>query len=154
MNLNRVIIVGRVCADPELRETNSGTKVASFSMATNRYWTDKNNGKQEEVEFHNCVAWSKLAEVVSQYCKKGSLLLIEGRLQTREWEDKKGGKRRTTEVVVEKLQLGPKPQGTTVDPLPNSSAATNAPPAETTAKVPEIPTEETVEDTEGDDIPF
>ena len=111
MNLNKVIIVGRLTADPELRTTPSGAHVASFSIATNRNWTDKDGNKKEEVEFHNIVAWGRQADVVSQFSKKGSMLMIEGRLQTRSWETKDGQTRRTTEIVAERIQLGPRAAG-------------------------------------------
>jgi len=111
MNLNKVIIVGRVTAQPELRQIPSGASVTSFSIATNRVWTDKGGAKQEETEFHNVVAWGRQAEIASQYLTKGALVLIEGRLRTRSWEDKQGNTRRTTEIIIERLQLGPKPKG-------------------------------------------
>ena len=111
MNLNKVLIAGRLTADPELRTTPGGTHVASFSVATNRVWTDKNNQRKEETEFHNVVAWGRQAEVVSQFLKKGGLILVEGRLQTRSWEGKDGQTRRTTEIVAERVQLGPKAGG-------------------------------------------
>ena len=111
MNLNKVIIVGRLTADPELRTTPSGAHVTSFSIATNRNWTDKDGNRKEETEFHNIVAWGRQADVVSQFSKKGGLLMIEGRLQTRSWEDKEGQTRRTTEIVTERIQLGPRPSG-------------------------------------------
>ena len=111
MNLNRVLIAGRLTADPELRTTPSGAHVISFSVATNRVWTDKNGGRKEETEFHNVVAWGRQAEVVSQFLKKGGLILIEGRLQTRSWEGKDGQTRRTTEIIAERIQLGPRAGG-------------------------------------------
>jgi single-strand DNA-binding protein len=111
MNLNKVIVVGRITADPELRTTPSGTNVTSFSIATNRVWTDKNGERKEDTEFHNIVVWGRQAEVVNQFAKKGSLILIEGRLQTRTWEGKDGQTRRTTEIIGERIQLGPRPQG-------------------------------------------
>lgn len=111
MNLNKVIIVGRVTADPELRTIASGTHVISFSIATNRNWTDKDGQKKEETEFHNIVAWGRQADIINQFSKKGSLLMVEGRLQTRSWEGKDGQTRRTTEVIVERVQLGPRPAG-------------------------------------------
>lgn len=110
MDLNKVILVGRVTADPQLRSTPGGQSVTSFGLATNRTWTDKAGQKQEQVEFHNLVLWGKSAEIAGQYCVKGSMLLVEGRLQTRTWQDKQGQQRRTTEVLVERLQLGPRPQ--------------------------------------------
>ncbi len=111
MNLNKVVIIGRVTADPELRTTPSGAHVASFSVATNRNWTDKDGNKREEAEFHNIVAWGRQAEVVNQFSKKGNLIMIEGRLQTRSWEGKDGQTRKTTEVIAERIQLGPRPAG-------------------------------------------
>lgn len=111
MNLNKVFLIGRLTADPQLRSTANGTQVASFSMATNRVWNDKNGQKQEAVEFHNVVVWGRQAELASRFLNKGSLLLVEGRLQTREWEGKDGQKRKTTEIVAERLQFGPRPSG-------------------------------------------
>ncbi|MEX2033425.1 MAG: single-stranded DNA-binding protein [Candidatus Colwellbacteria bacterium] len=113
MNLNKVFVAGRLTADPELRTTPGGAHVVSFSVATNRVWTDKNGGRREETEFHNVVAWGRQAEVVSQFLKKGGLILVEGRLQTRSWEGKDGQTRRTTEIVAERVQLGPKTGSTT-----------------------------------------
>lgn len=106
MNLNKTFILGRVTADPQVRTTAGGNSVASFSIATNRVWMDKSGKKQEETEFHNVVFWGRQAEVIGQYVVKGSLILVEGRLQTRSWEDKQGNKRQTTEVIGEQLQLG------------------------------------------------
>lgn len=111
MNLNKVFILGRLTADPQLRSTASGQQVASFGVATNRVWNDPSGVKKEAVEFHNVVVWGRQAEVASRFLVKGSLVLIEGRLQTREWEGKDGQKRRTTEIVCERMQLGPKPIG-------------------------------------------
>lgn len=109
MNLNKAIIVGRVTADPQLRSTPGGQSVCSLSIATNRTWNDKSNQKQEEVEFHNIVLWGKQAEIAGKYVVKGALLMIEGRLRTRTWKDKNGNDRRTTEIIGERLQLGPRP---------------------------------------------
>lgn len=111
MNVNKVIIVGRVTADPQLRQTPGGQSVASFSIATNRVWTGKTGGKQEEVEFHNIVAWGRTAEIASQFLTKGSLAYIEGRLRTRSWTDKQNQTRKATEIICERLQLGPRPAG-------------------------------------------
>ncbi len=112
MNLNKVLIIGRVTADPQLRNTPGGAAVSSFGVATNRTWMDKNGAKQEEVEFHNVVVWGRSAEVAAQYLTKGAMVLIEGRLQTRSWTDKQGGARKSTEIICERLQLGPRAQGT------------------------------------------
>ncbi len=111
MNLNKVFLLGRVTADPQLRSTASGMQVATFSIATNRVWNDQSGTKKESTEFHNVVVWGRQAEVASRFLKKGSLVLIEGRLQTREWEGKDGQKRRTTEIICERMQLGPRPMG-------------------------------------------
>ncbi len=111
MNLNKVFILGRLTADPQVRQTASGISVSSFGLATNRTWTDKAGAKQEETEFHNVVAWGRQAEIIHQFMTKGSLLLVEGRLQTRSWQDKQGQTRKTTEVVAERIQLGPRPYG-------------------------------------------
>src|SRR3990167_11407629 len=108
MNLNKVFIIGRLTADPELRTTPSGDHVASFSIATNRYWRTKEGERKESTEFHNIVAWGRQAEVINQFSKKGSVIMIEGRLQTRAWEGKDGQTRRPTEIVAENIQLGPR----------------------------------------------
>jgi single-strand DNA-binding protein len=114
MNLNKVIIVGRAGKEPELRTTQSGQPVTQFSLATSQVYTDKSGKKQETTEWHSVVLWGRLAEIAAQYVVKGSLLLIEGRLQTRQWEDKKGSAHYSTEIVGERLQLGPKPQNAQV----------------------------------------
>lgn len=112
MNLNKVIIVGRLTQDPELRTTSSGTSVCSFGVATNRVWRDRSSGeKQRSTEFHNVVAWRRIAEIVSRYLQKGDLILIEGRLQTRSWEDSSGVRQQRTEIVADNIQLPPKNMG-------------------------------------------
>lgn len=111
MNLNKVFILGRLTADPQLRSTPGGQSVASFGVATNRVWTDKTGQKQESTEFHNVVVWGRQAEVASKFLTKGSLVLVEGRLQTRNWEGKDGQQRRITEIIAERMQLGPRPMG-------------------------------------------
>ena len=112
MYLNKVIILGNLTRDPELRALPSGIKVASFSLATNRTWKDQSGKKQDATEYHNIVAFGKLAELIAQYSKKGSSLYVEGRLQTRSWDDKTSGEKKyRTEIVVESFQFGPRPQG-------------------------------------------
>lgn len=110
MNLNKAYILGRVTQDPELKTLSSGASVVSFGVATNRVWKDKEGNRQESTEFHNIVAFNRQAEILSQYAQKGTLLLIEGRLQTRSWEGQDGQKRYKTEIVAEQFQLGPKGQ--------------------------------------------
>ena len=107
MNLNKVILIGRLTRDPEPKTTPSGQTVCNFSIATNRIW-NQNNQKQEKTEFHNIVLWQRLAEIASQYLKKGSIVLVEGRLQTRSWQDSTGNKKYRTEIIAENLQLGPR----------------------------------------------
>jgi len=104
MNLNRAMIIGNLTRDPEVRNTSGGQAVANFGVATNRVWTDNAGQKQEQVEFHNVVAWGKLAEICGQYLAKGRRVYVEGRLQTREWEGKEDGvKRKITEIVAENM---------------------------------------------------
>jgi single-strand DNA-binding protein len=111
MNLNKVFLLGRLTADPILRTTTNGTQVATFSIATNRIWNDKTAGRKEETEFHNIVLWGRQAEIASRFLTKGGLVMIEGRLQTRSWDDNQGQKRRTTEIVGDRIQLGPRSGG-------------------------------------------
>jgi single-strand DNA-binding protein len=111
MNLNKVFLIGRVATDIEMKTTPSGQSVCSFSLATNRTWKGKDGQKQEESQFHRIVLWQKLAEIASQFLTKGSLVLIEGRIQNRSWDDKNGVKRYTTEIIGETMQMGPRTQG-------------------------------------------
>jgi len=103
MNLNKAMIIGNLTRDPELRTTPNGTNVTSFGVATNFIWNDANGNKQERVEYHNVVAWRRLAEICGQYLHKGSKVYIEGRLQTRSWDDQSGNKRYMTEIVAENM---------------------------------------------------
>ena len=109
MNLNKAFLIGRLTRDPESRTLPSGQAISNFGLATNRVWVNPDNHeKQEQTEFHNVVAFGKLAEICNQYLTKGSLVLVEGRIQTRSWQDQNGGTKYRTEVVMEKLQMGPK----------------------------------------------
>lgn len=99
-SLNKVQLIGNLTADPELKYTPSGTAVTTFSIATNRAWTEKSGEKKEEVEYHRIVAWQKLAELISQYLSKGKKVYVEGRLATKQWEDKEGNKKQSTEIVI------------------------------------------------------
>lgn len=103
MDLNRAMIIGNLTRDPEVRSTPTGKNVASFGVATNRYWNDANGQKQKQAEFHNVVFWGKLAEIVGQYLKKGQRIYVEGRLQTREWTGQDGIKRYRTEIIGENM---------------------------------------------------
>ncbi len=103
MYLNRAQIIGRLTQDPELRQTGGGQSVCSFSVATNRSWKDQSGETKEQAEFHNLVAWGKLAEIASNYLKKGRRVYVEGRIQTRSWEDNNGQKHWKTEIIAENL---------------------------------------------------
>ncbi len=104
--VNKVILVGRLGKDPEVRYTPSGAAVANFSLATSEEWKDKNTGeKQERTEWHRIVAWRRLGEICGEYLRKGSQIYIEGKLQTRSWEDRDGNKRYTTEIVAQNMQM-------------------------------------------------
>lgn len=105
MSVNKVIILGRLGQDPELKYTPSGTAVCNFSLATSESWTDKSGQKQEKTEWHRIVVWGKLAELCNQYLTKGRQAFIEGKLQTRSWEDKDGSKRYATEVLASTVQF-------------------------------------------------
>ncbi len=105
MNLNKVTIAGRLGKDPELKQTPSGKKVASFSIATNQTWKDAQGQKQESTEWINCVSWGRTAEVIAQYFTKGKEIYIEGRMQTRSWDGNDGKKNYRTEVVVSQFQF-------------------------------------------------
>lgn len=111
MNLNKVFVLGNLTRDPELRQTPSGQTVCTIGVATNRFFNDSSGQRQKQAEFHNIVAWGRQAEVINQYLKKGSLILVEGRLQTRSWQDQQGAKHWKTEIVAERIQLGPRGGG-------------------------------------------
>ena len=110
MYLNQAIIIGNITRDPELKSLPSGGKVCSFSIATNRVWKDKNGTKQESADFHNIVVFGKQAETTHTYMKKGSQVMIQGRLQTRSWDTKEGAKAYRTEIVADRVQFGSSPK--------------------------------------------
>ncbi|HWC57343.1 MAG TPA: single-stranded DNA-binding protein [Candidatus Paceibacterota bacterium] len=126
MYLNKVLIVGNLTRDPELKSLPNGTKVTTLSIATNRTWKDGQGNRKESVEYHNVVAFARQAELIAQYCKKGSSLYVEGRLQTRSWDAADGTKKYRTEIVLENFQFGPRPSGG----APASVAPTTASDAE------------------------
>lgn len=116
-SLNKALIVGNLTRDPEMRYTPNGQAVCNFGVATNRRWRDKDGNLQEQTEFHNVVAWGKLAEIIPQIFHKGSKIYAEGRLQTRSWEGQDGGKRNRTEIVLENfIPLTPKGAATGMTP--------------------------------------
>jgi single-strand DNA-binding protein len=146
-SLNRVILIGNLTRDPELRFTPGGSAVAGFGLAVNRTYTNKQGEKVENVDFFNIVVWAKLAELCSQYLKKGSPAAIEGRLQSRSWETEQGQKRSTVEVVAENVQFLGRPGGGQSDADSGASQRRGQPAT--------VPPDNPVEDIDlGDDIPF
>lgn len=112
MYLNKVIIVGNLTRDPELNAIPSGQKVCKFGVATNRVWKDKSGAKQESTSYHNIVVWGRQAETSAQYLKKGQQVMIEGRIETRSWDDKTTGEKKyRTEIVADRVQFGAKSGG-------------------------------------------
>ena len=121
--INKVIIVGTLGQDPELKQTSNGTAVCQLSLATNEKWKDKSGEQQEKTEWHRVVLWQRLAEIAGEYLHKGSQVYIEGKLQTRKWQDKEGNDRWSTEIIASELQLlggkgGDRPQSS--QPAPQS----------------------------------
>ena len=135
MNFNKAIIAGNLTRDPEIRSLPNGQQVANFGVASNRYYTDQQGNKQEKAEFHNVVAFGKLADICSKYLKKGMLILVEGRIQTSNWEGKDGVKRYRTEIIMESMQMGPRMAGSSSN---NSIEDQN----QTKSSQPSIPQEE------------
>ena len=118
--MNKAILIGRLGKDPDVKYTPDGTMVTTFSLATTEQWKDKNGDKIQKTEWHNIVTWKKLAEICGNYLKKGSLCFIEGRIQTRSWEDKDGIKRYTTEIVASNMKMldGKKAEELAADGMP------------------------------------
>lgn len=165
MNVNKAIIIGRLVRDPEVRTTTSGQTVTSISVATSYTWKDQSGQKQEKTEFHNVVAWAKRGEVIAQYFVKGQEIYVEGRLETRSWEDKDCGKKMyRTEIVLDNFEFGAKPTGATggspsAQSAAPAAAATAAPAAAATTankaeeKIPTINLEEE-DEVKIEDVPF
>lgn len=151
MNLNKVFIIGNLTRDPELRQTTTGQAVCSFGVATNTFFTDKSGAKQRRVEFHNIVAWGRQAEIISQFLKKGSMVFVEGRLQTRAWVDSRGQNHKTTEIICERIQLGPRLGGRENEGFSQKSADTQET-EEIKEQLPEINLDD--EDIKPEDVPF
>lgn len=119
-SVNKVILIGRIGKDPEIRYTNDSTPVANFSIATSESYKDKNGERQESTEWHNIVAWKKLAEICEKFLTKGKLVYVEGELRTRSWEDKDGNKKYATEIVADNLTM--------LDKKENEATATTSKP--------------------------
>lgn len=121
MYLNKAILIGNLTRDPELRSLPSGIKVCSFSLATNRVWKDKAGARQESTDYHNVVVFGRQAETVAQYMKKGSSILVEGRMQTRSWDDKNSGEKKyRTEIVADRVQFGSRGGNSTAPTSPKA----------------------------------
>ena len=105
MSVNKVILVGRLGKDPEVRYSNNGNAITNFNLATSRVYKNKQGEKVDETEWHRCVSFGRTAEVCGEYLHKGSLIYVEGRLQTRDWEDKDGNKRWTTEIIIDNMRM-------------------------------------------------
>ena len=139
--VNKVILIGRLGADPEVRYTPGGATVANFNLATNRVWKDKEGNSKEDTTWHRVVVWNKLADIAKEYVKKGNRVYIEGRIQNRSWEDQNGQTRYITEVVANQLQMlesaGAREETVTDEP-----------------KVPDIPPPDDLEPTTDDSVPF
>jgi single-strand DNA-binding protein len=147
--------LGRVTANPEIRKTPGGQSVTSFTVATNRVWTAKNGSRQQSTEFHNVVVWGRQAEIATQFLTKGSLVLIEGRLQTRNWQNKAGETKYTTEIICERLQLGPKPMGSKIESgSPIDFSEESKPDIKDDVPEIEIPIIDIEEETKPEDLPF
>lgn len=151
MNLNKAMIIGNLTRDPEVRTTPQGTSVASFGVATNFVWTDASGQKQEKAEYHNVVAWRKLADIIGQYLKKGSKVYIEGRLQTRDWTGQDGVKRYRTEIIAENMIMLDS-KGTGGGTYTPKSKATDLPTIQ--QDVPAVEAESDSDEIKLEDIPF
>lgn len=156
MNVNKVVLVGRLTRDPEIRNTASGQSVATLALATNRFWKDKNGQRQEKTSFHNVVLWGRLAEIAGQYLTKGQEAYIEGRLESRKYVAKDGTNRYVTEVVADNMQLGAKPQGGGSYSPGSSTPAPAAPsaPAEAAEEIPTINLDDEQDEVKIEDVPF
>jgi single-strand DNA-binding protein len=156
MYLNKALVIGNLTRDPEMKALPSGIQVASFSVATNRVWKDKNGAKQESVDFHNIVVFGRQADIVGQYLKKGSSVLVEGRMQTRSWDGPDGKKNYRTEIVADRVQFGPRAGGAPAGGPSSSGAKSEG--SQTSPKVDKAQGIDTIEYPEEEinpeDIPF
>jgi single-strand DNA-binding protein len=158
-SLNKVLLIGNLTRDPNLRYTPNGSSVCSFGIATNRTWTPPEGGeKQEKVEFHNIVAWNKLADICGQLLHKGDKAYVEGRLQTRDWKGEDGQERKTTEIVIDNMMLLSSRGGGASNAGGNRSSAPRDEDAESQPETTDDfePSTDAVTDVEdvADDIPF
>lgn len=159
MYFNKAIVIGNLTRDPEMRALPSGIQVTSFSLATNRVWKDKNGAKQESVDYHNVVVFGRQAETAAQYLKKGASVMVEGRMQTRSWDDKGSGEKKyRTEIVADRVQFGPRPSGSAPAgagaPVAKAEKGTKGKAAEKDAPVDAGAIEYPEEEINAEDIPF
>lgn len=148
MNLNKAMLIGNLTREPEVRTTPSGQNVASFGIATNLVWTDQSGQQQKKTEFHNIVAWRKLADICARYLHKGSKVYVEGRLQTSDWTGQDGVKRYRTEIVAENMiMLDSKGAG-----MGGAQPSNQSGPKEPVIEIPEEPLED--EEIRVENIPF
>ena len=160
-SLNKVMLIGNLTRDPEMRYTPQGTAVCTFGVATNRSWTTETGEKKEEADFHNIVAWNKLAEICAQLLKKGRKVYVEGRLQTRSWQGQDGTQKQRTEIVINDMVILDKREGAgeSID-IPEPAVESQVPPEEAEEKKPkkeskkEEKEEKKEEDVGEEDIPF
>jgi len=160
MNVNKVILVGRMTRDPDMRTTPTGQSVATLSMATNNFWTDKSGTRQERTEFHSVVLWGRLAEIAGQYLTKGQECFIEGRLQTRQYTAKDGSEKKVTEIIGESMQLGSRAQGSGNNaparreaPAASENRSNQSAPAEE-EEIPTINLDDEKDEIKIEDVPF
>lgn len=153
MYLNKAFLYGNLTRDPEIKALPGGTQVVSFGLATNRTYKDKNGSKQEQTEYHNIVAFGKTAEVMGQYLKKGKPVFIEGRIQTRSWDDKATGEKKyRTEIVTDNFQFGPQAPGSATGTYGANASTSSAPAKDDSPSLDTINYPE--EDINPEDIPF
>lgn len=154
-SLNKVMLIGNLTRDPQMRYTPSGTGVCTFGIATNRSWVPSDGSeRQEETEYHNIVAWSKLAEICGQLLKKGDKVYVDGRIRTRDWKSQEGDDRRTTEIVIDNMMLLSSSGGNrSYSPAEDGQQASSAPAADSKVKESGPADDMPVEDVT-DDIPF
>ncbi|MEI8174326.1 MAG: single-stranded DNA-binding protein [bacterium] len=151
MYLNKAMIVGNITRDPELTAIPSGQKVCKFGVATNRVWKDKSGAKQESTSYHNIVVWGRQAETSAQYLKKGQQVMVEGRIETRSWDDKTTGEKKyRTEIIADRVQFGAKSGGAGAGGVPSAGSSTK--PQSSSSEVDSIEYPE--EDINPEDIPF
>lgn len=150
MNLNKAQLIGRITNDPEIKALPSGISVAKFGLATNRTYKTKEGEKKEVAQFHNCVAFGKLADIIKQWAKKGQEVYVDGRIEYRTWDKKDGGKGYATEIMIENFQMGAKARGTEG----GGRESIRETKEESSNAVPVIDLNEENPPVEGEDLPF